>query len=230
MNSNLKRTAHIAGLLYLINAITAAIGVIVIPGKLLVPNNIAETAKNILDNELLFRFGILNSFVSQIVFIFLALTLYKLFENVNKNLARTLLTIVVASVPIAFYIIFNQLEAFDILRNNFMPSFEQIKIQELAMSKLQIYQNGIVLIGTFWGLWLIPFGQLVYKSGFIPKTLGVLLIIGGVSYLIDVTFFILIPEFHDKTNLLVAVTSSIAELSMVLWLLIKGITVNQEIK
>lgn len=96
------------------------------------------------------------------------------------------------------------------------------------MSKLQIYQNGIVIIGIFWGLWLIPFGQLVYKSGFIPKIFGVLLIAGGVSYLIDVTVFILLPGFHDKTNILVAVTSSIAELSMVLWLLIKGIKTGQE--
>ena len=230
MNHNLKRTARIAGTLYLINAITAAIGIIVIPNKLIVSNDITETAKSILSNEFLFRFGILNSFASQIVFIFLALTLYRLFENVNKNLSRALLTIVVASVPIAFYIIFNQFEAFAILQNNAMTSFEQVKIQELAMVKFQTYQNGIVLIGIFWGLWLIPFGQLVYKSGFIPKILGVLLIAGGISYLIDVTVFILFPGFHDKTNILVAVTSAIAELSMVLWLLIKGIRLNNVIK
>jgi hypothetical protein len=213
MNPNLKKTARIAGLLYLINAITAAIGIIVIPGKLIVPGDIAETTKNIIDNEFIFRFGILNGFASQIVFIFLALTLYNLFENVSKNLTRCLFALVVASVPVGFYIIFNQYEGLTLLRNNFMTSFEQIKIQELAMLKLKIYQNGIVLIGIFWGLWLIPFGQLVIKSGFIPKILGILLIAGGVSYLIDVTVFILFPVFHDKTNILVAVTSSIAELS-----------------
>jgi hypothetical protein len=86
-----------------------------------------------------------------------------------------------------------------------------------------MYQDGIVIIGIFWGLWLIPFGQLVYKSGFIPIIFGVLLIAGGISYLIDFTIFILVPEFHAQTNILVAVTSGIAELSMVLWLLIKGI-------
>ena len=229
MNANLKKTAHKTGLLYLINAITAAIGIIVIPGKLIVQNDIALTVKNILGNELLFRFGILNSFVSQIVFIFLGLTLYKLFEHVNKNLSRSLLAIVIASVPVAFYIIFNQLEAFEILRTNFATSFEQEKIQELAMLKLKTYQNGIVLIGIFWGLWLIPFGQLVYKSGFIPKILGIFLVIGGISYLIDVSTFILTPEFHSQTNILVAVTSSIAELSMVFWFLIRGIKDGKEI-
>jgi hypothetical protein len=230
MNINLKNTARVAGLLYLINAITAAIGIIVIPSKLIVSGNVAETAKNILDNDFLFRLGIFNGFASQVAFIFLALTLYKLFENTNKNLARCLFTIVIASVPVAFYIIFNQSEALTLLQNNFMTSFEQIKIQELAMSKLQMYQNGIVLIGIFWGLWLIPFGQLVFKSGFIPKIFGILLIAGGISYLIDATAFILFPGFHDKTNILVAVTSSIAELSMVLWFLIKGIKLKDEIK
>lgn len=230
MNSNLKKTARVAGLLYLINAITAAIGIIVIPGKLIVPSDIARTAKNILENDFLFRFAIFNGFASQIVFIFLALTLYKLFENTNKNLARCLFALVVASVPVAFYIIFNQGEALSLLQNSCMTSFEQIKVQELAMSKLQMYQNGIVLIGIFWGLWLIPFGQLVFKSGFIPKIFGVLLIAGGISYLIDVTVFILFPGFHDKTNILVAVTSSVAELSMVLWFLIKGIKLKAEMK
>jgi hypothetical protein len=230
MNLNLKKTARVAGVLYLINAITATIGIIAIPGKLIVPDDIAETVKNIFDNEFLFRFGILNGFASQIVFIFLALTLYTLFENVNKNLSRSLLVIVVASIPVAFYVIFNQLEAFEILRTNFMTSFEQVKIQELAILKLQNYQNGIVLIGIFWGLWLIPFGQLVYNSGFIPKILGIFLIVGGISYLIDVSVFILFPGFHNKTNILVAVTSSIAEFSMVLWFLIKGIKLNKEVK
>jgi hypothetical protein len=227
MNPNLKKTARVAGLLYLINAITAAIGIIAIPGKLIVPGNVAETSKNILDNDFLFRLGIFNGFISQIVFVFLALTLYKLFENTNKNVARCLFALVVASVPVAFYIIFNQSEALSLLQNNFMTSFEQIKIQELAMSKLQMYQNGIVLIGIFWGLWLLPFGQLVYKSGFIPKIFGILLIAGGISYLIDVTAFILVPALHDKTNILVAVTSGIAELSMVLWFLIKGIKLKE---
>lgn len=225
---SLKRIARIAGVLYLINAITAAIGIIIIPGKLIVKNDIATTAQNIINNEFLFRIGILNSLSSQIVSLFLALTLFKLFENVNKNLARSLLTLVVASVPVVFYVIFNQLEANEILRNNFMTSFDGIQKQELAMSKLRIYQNGIVLVGVFWGLWLIPFGQLVYKSGFIPKIFGVFLIVGGITYLLDVGTFILIPDFHTKTTVLVAVTSSIAELSMVIWFLIKGIRTQKE--
>jgi hypothetical protein len=216
-------TARIAGVLYLINAITAAFGIIIIPAKLILPDNVAATVQNIISNEFLFRCSILSSFVSQIVFVFLALTLYKLFEKVSTFHVRTLLTLVVISIPIAFFIIFNQISALSILKENFMTSFEQVQQYSLAMSKLKMYENGIVVIGIFWGLWLIPFGQLVYKSDFIPKVFGILLIAGGISYLIDVITFILIPEFHVQTNILVAITSSIAELSMVLWFLIKGI-------
>lgn len=228
METNQKKIARIAGILYLINAITGAIGIIIIPGKLIAPNDIAATAQNIINNEFLFRIGLLSSISCQIVSVFLALTLFNLFENVSRSLARTLLTLVVVSVPVAFYLIFNQLEAFEILQNNVMTSMEQIQKQELAMSKLQIYQDGVVLIGVFWGLWLIPFGQLVYKSGFIPKIFGVFLIAGGISYLLDVSAFIIIPDFHTQTNILVTVISSIAELSMVLWFLIKGIKTDKE--
>jgi hypothetical protein len=228
MKTSQKKIARIAGILYLINAITGAIGIIIVPGKLIVTNDIAATAQNIINNEFLFRIGILSSISCQIVFIFLALTLFNLFENVSRNLTRALLSLVIVSVPIAFYLIFSQLEAFELLKNNYMTSIELIQKQELAMSKLQIYQDGVALIGVFWGLWLIPFGQLVYKSGFIPKVFGVFLIVGGSSYLLDVCVFILIPEFHRQTNILVAVISSIAEVSMVVWLLIKGIKLDNE--
>jgi hypothetical protein len=226
-NINLKTTARIAGILYLINAITAAIGIMVIPTKLIVPNDITLSAQNILSHEFLFRFGIFCSFMSQIVFVFLGLTLYKLFENVSKQLSRTLLALVITSVPVAFFIIFYQVAALSILKEGFMTSFDQVQQYSLAMANLKMFENGIVLIGIFWGLWLIPFGQLVYKSGFIPKILGVFLIAGGISYLIDVTAFILFPEFHKETNILVAVISSIAEFSMVLWLLIKGLKLEK---
>lgn len=229
MNStNLKSTARIAGVLYLVNAILAAIGIMVIPAKLIVPNDITLTVQNILSHEFLFRFGILCSFMSQIVFVFLGLKLYKLFENVSKQLVRTLLALVITSVPVAFFIIFYQVIALSILKDGFMTSFEQVRQYSLALSNLKMFENGIVLIGIFWGLWLIPFGQLVYKSGFIPKILGIFLIAGGISYLIDVTVFIIVPEFHKQTNLMVAVISSIAEFSMVLWLLIKGIKSDKQ--
>lgn len=225
MNSA-KKTARIAGILYLIIAITGAFGIMYVPTQLFVSNDINLTAKNILDHELLFRFGVFSNLICQTVFVFLALTLYNLFKNVSAHLARTLVALVLVGVPIAFFIIFNEYYLLLILKENFMTNFSSIQQNTLAMLSLKMYGNGNVIIGIFWGLWLIPFGQLVYKSKFIPKILGILLILGGLSYLIDTTAFILFPEYHSKTGILVGITSATAELAMVLWLLIKGVKSN----
>ncbi|MCD0465800.1 DUF4386 domain-containing protein [Flavobacterium sp. ENC] len=218
-----KKTARIAGLLYLIIAITGAFGIMYVPTKLFVSDDINLTAKNILDNELLFRFGIFSNLICQTVFVFLALTLYNLFKNVNGHLARTLVALVIVGVPIAFFIIFNEYYILLILKENFMNNFPSIQQNALAMLSLKMYGNGNVIIGIFWGLWLIPFGQLSYQSGFIPKILGVLLILGGLCYLIDTTAFILFTEYHSITGILVGITSATAEFAMVGWLLIKGV-------
>jgi hypothetical protein len=221
--TTLKKTARIAGLLYFILAITGGYGIMYVPFKLIVKDNLASTTNNILNNEFLFRTGIMSNLICQTVFVFLVLTLYRLFEQVNKRLARTMFALVIVAVPIAFLIIFNQLYALLLLKEGFMKTFEPAQVQTLAMAFLKMYDYGNSVIGIFWGLWLIPFGLLTYKSGFIPKILGILLIAGGTAYVLDAFAFILFPEYLSLTNILVGITSSIAELATVLWLLIKGV-------
>jgi hypothetical protein len=93
----------------------------------------------------------------------------------------------------------------------------------MAMIFLKMYNQGNVVIGIFWGLWLIPFGLLAYRSGFIHKIVGVLLVIGGISYVVDASVFVLVPAAHSTTATLVAIFGSVSELSAVLWLLIVGV-------
>ncbi|WP_336518224.1 DUF4386 domain-containing protein [Pollutibacter soli] len=228
--SQLKRTARIAGLLYLVMGITGAIGIMMVPQKLFVPGNTEATVMNITSKEFLFRLGIFCGLVCQTVFIFLALTLFRLFKTVSKSLASTLLALVIVSVPIAYFIIFNQFYALVLLKENFMTNIDAGYRQSMIMASLKMYENGNTIIGIFWGLWLIPFGMLSFRSGFIPKILGVLLVAGGISYLLDATAFILFPPFQKYTSVMVAIFSAIAELAMVLWLLIKGVRYSSEEK
>ncbi len=220
MNS-LKRTARVSGLLYLVLAITGAYGILYVPSQLIVENDAAQTAANILDREFFFRSGILANLIGQTSFLFVGLSLYKLFENVNQSLSRMLLILVTVSVPIAFFIIFNQLHALWLMKESFV--LDPAQAEFLANSFMNQFQNGNLVIGIFWGLWLIPFGLLSCKSGFIPKAIGAILVLGGLSYVIDAFVFVLIPSMQEFTAIGVAICSSIAEISVLLWLLIVGV-------
>ncbi|RKR08497.1 uncharacterized protein DUF4386 [Flavobacterium sp. 90] len=221
---NLKRTARIAGFIYLLIAITGVFGIMYVPMQLIDSGNLPLTMRTILRHEFLFRAGIMSNLVCQTLFVFLVLQLYKLFQQVSKHLTRTMFALVIVGVPIAFVIIFNQLFALLLLKENFMKSFPPAQLQVLVMAFLKMYNYGNVVIGIFWGLWLIPFGQLVYRSGFMPKILGILLIIGGSAYVLDAFAFVLSPDYHySVTGIIVGLTSSVAEFAMVFWLLIKGV-------
>lgn len=221
---NLKRTARIAGFIYLLIALTGVFGIMYVPMQLIDSSNLPLTMRTILRHEFLFRAGIMSNLVCQTLFVFLVLQLYKLFQQVSKHLSRTMFALVIVGVPIAFVIIFNQLFALLLLKENFMRSFPPAQLQLLVMAFLKMYNYGNVVIGIFWGLWLIPFGQLVYRSEFMPKILGILLIIGGSAYVLDAFTFVLSPGYHySVTGIIVGLTSSVAEFAMVFWLLIRGV-------
>lgn len=221
---NLKRTARIAGLIYFFILITGIFGIMYVPMQLIDSSNLPLTFRTILRHDFLFRAGIMSNLICQTLFVFLVLQLYKLFQQVSKHLARTMFALVIVGVPIAFLIIFNQLFALLLLKEDFIKGFSPVQLQSLIMAFLKMYNYGNVVIGIFWGLWLIPFGQLVCKSGFIPKIFGILLIIGGLAYVVDAFTFVLFPSYHYSiTGIIVGLTSSIAEIAIIIWLLIKGV-------
>ncbi len=226
--ADLKRQAHISGVLYLILAITGGYGIMYVPSQLVIRGDLALTTSNLLNHEFLFRSGILSNLIAQTVFLFLVLSLYKLFEKVDKGLVRTMFALVVVAVPISFFIIFNQLLALLLLKEDFTKLVVPKQMQVTTMSLLRFYDYGTVVIGIFWGLWLIPFGQLMYKSGLMPKVLGILLIVGGLAYVVDAATFVLFPDWHSFTGSIVGIASSLAELSTVLWLLIMGVSSKKQ--
>jgi hypothetical protein len=219
---SLKNTARVSGLLYLMLAITGAYGIMYVPSQLVVTDDSAQTMNNILQHEFFFRSGILGNVIGQTAFLFLGLSLYKLFEGVSQSLSRTLLILITASVPISFFIIFNQVYAVSLLKESFIQQLDPAQMQLMTMSFIKMYSYGNLVIGIFWGLWLIPFGKLVCESGFMPKLLGALLILGGTAYVIDACTFILFPGAQHITTIFVAILSSIAELFAVIWLLAIG--------
>ncbi len=220
--TSLKKTARFAGVLYLLLAITGAYSMMYVASQIMVRGNAAATANNILANELLFRSGIVGQLISQTLFVFLVLALYRLFKETDKRQAQLMVALVLVSVPIAFILeVFNGMSLL-ILKNEVLTTLDLMQKQEMAMLFLKMNRYGTIIIEVFWGLWLIPFGQLVIKSGFIPRILGWLLIIAGVGYVLESGIALLFPEYRASVNQITSVLTAAGEFSIILWLLIIG--------
>src|SRR4030066_2234672 len=181
--TSLKKTARIAGLWYLLLAITGAYSIIYVPTKIMVRGDAVATANNILANEFLFRTGIISDIISSTIFVFLVLVLYRLFKQVNERQAKLMVALVIVQIPAVFIMEAFNITSLMILKGEILKTFELTQRQDLAMSFLKINDYGTLPLEIFWGLGLIPFGLLVYKSGFIPRFLGVWLIINGFAFL-----------------------------------------------
>ncbi len=221
--NTVKKQARIAGFWYLMMAVTGPLGLIIVPGTMIKSGDAAATAKNILDSEFLFRMSIVSNFLCQLAFIWLVLALYRLFKDVNATQARLLVSLVLVSIPISFLNMLNPMAALLLLKDaEFLTAFSLEQRQSMALMFLKFQEYGTGIAEIFWGLWLFPFGWLAYKSGFLPRVLGILLIAAGIGYLIHCTAYFLFPDSAETVNTIVSLPEMIGELSMVAWLLIKG--------
>lgn len=221
MNSTKKR-ARVAGLLYVLMSIPAGFSLLYVPSVLIVPGDATATANKIQASEFLFRIGIVGELICATGFIFVALALYRLFKGVDKTQASLMVTLFVVSVPISFLNVLNQIAALTLLSGaSFLSVFDPRQLNALVMVFLSLHDHGIFLAQIFWGLWLVPFGVLVFKSGFLPRILGVLLIIACFGYLAISFAHFLSPAYGQIVSRF-AMVLTLGELPIMLWLLIKG--------
>lgn len=220
----LKKASRIAGLWYLMLAIAGSY-VLFVRSQTIVSGDAIATARNIVEKEFLYRTGIVSSLLSSVVFVFLVLALYKLFENVNLSKARLMVALVIVQVPISFVIETFNIAAVMIAKGEIWKSLAQEERQDSAMLFLKIHGYGISILKVFWGLWLLPLGQLAYQSLFIPKILGILLIVGGVGYVLDSLMTLLLPEYRHIIAPF-ALVHSLGEILIILWLLVKGVALK----
>jgi len=219
---SLKKTARLAGLLYLLMGIPAWFSLMYVPGKLIVRGNAAATAGNLLANEGMFRLAVVATLVSTILFMGLAYLLYRLFEDVDRKLSSFLLVLVLVQIPIAFLNEVSSLATMKMLRgSDFLAVFSTPQRQAVSLFFLNLHSQGIHVSEIFWGLWLLPFGLLVYKSGFIPRVLGVWLLINGAAYVALSLTGLLSPERYSGV-FRAAFPLLMGELAIQLWLLIVG--------
>ena len=217
-----KRTARIAGLLYLVNAITGFFSIVYVPSRLIVYGDAAATAANILASERLFRIGIVSELICAVEFLFLVWVLYRLLGGVNKTQASLMVILGVAFVPIMCVNVLNDIAALTLLRGaDFLSVFDKRQLEAMAMLFLDLHRYGFV-VGWIFGMWLFPFGLLVFKSGFLPRIIGVLLIAAGFGYLADCLTPLLLPSYANVVGRFAGIALTLGEPSIILWLLIKG--------
>ena len=221
--SSTQQQARVAGFLYLLLALSAPIGLLYVPGKLIVSGNATATADNIRTSEWLLRIGIASELIHQIICVFLVLALYRLFKAVNDTHAKQMVILgALVSVPIMFVNVLNDIAALVLVSGaDFLSVFEKPQLDALAYLFLRLHSQGITVASIFWGLWLFPFGMLVIRSGFIPRVFGVLLMIAGVAYLASSFATLVLPRYAPLVSQ-VALPLEVAELPIVFWLLIWG--------
>ena len=222
-SSSLKNTARLAGLLYLVWIITGIYGLFYVPSQINMRGDAVTTAQNILSNEFLFRTSIINDLISCTIWVFMVLVLYRLFKHVNERQAKLLVALVIVQIPTVFFMGAFNITSLMIFKGEILKTFELTQRQDLAMLFLKINDYGVLTLETFWGLWLFPLAILVYRSRFLPRFLGVWLIITGFFYLVLSFTSLLLPQYKDMvSNSVFAFPAEIGEVAFMLWLLIKG--------
>ncbi len=229
MTSRTARTsalilARVAGFLYLLTVPLGIFTLMVVPSSLIVSGDAAATARNIMGSESLISIDIVSALLGSVIAIFYLLILYKLLKPVSKDMAVLMVILGLTGNPIVMLTEFTQLGVLQLLSGaDYLSVFTTAQLQALAYLFLRLHTYGINIAFIFSGLWLLPLGYLVFKSGFLPRILGVLLIIGGFGYLIDVFAGFLFPG----SNLSIGLITGLPEIMFLLWLLVKGVSVRE---
>jgi len=218
-----RNPGRVAGLWYLLLVLIGPLRLIYIPNKLFVHGDAATTASNIAAHEWLFRFGMAADLVGAVILIVMTLAFYRLFKGVDQHLA-VLVVILGGVMPALLYLVNVASDAatLTLVRGgDFLSAFDKPQRDALAMLFLRLRDHQTTAAEILWGAWLFPLGMLVYRSRFLPRFLGVWLVINGVTYVALSLTGVLVPQYQDKVFTF-GQPAFFAEIAFMLWLVIKG--------
>lgn len=233
-NRTMTQQKTVIGLrvLYFLWVIVGIFSIVYVPSVLIVSGDAAQTAQNITENMWMFHAGIVGSLITQLIYIFVVLLLYKLFQTVNKTQASFMLVLALVAVPIAMINTLNRVGAILVLNGSstYLNVFSTDQIHALMMLFLDMNQFGVYIASIFWGLWLFPLGYLISKSGYFPKNIGFFVMLGGVGYLVESFGNLLIPEYTGIASLLMPVANilEMGELVFLIWIVFIGAKLPQK--
>jgi len=221
MNSRYN-PGRVAGCLYLLTGFSM-IRPMYVGRTLMVRDDAAATIHNIAAHELFFRFGMVSDLVGGLGCLLAALALYELLKGVDRKLG-ILMVVLGGLMPFVLAVInvLNDAAAVVIARDEpFVALFDKPQQAALVALFLRIHDHGFLISEVFAGLWLFPFGLLVFRSGFLPRILGLLLFVSGFGYLAISGTGLLFPLYVERVSM-IASPALLGEGGIILWLLIKG--------
>lgn len=222
-----RKITRIAGFAYLIIAIAGIFAEFVVRQGIVVPGDAAATAGNILASESLFRFGFAGDLIMLIFDAVVAIALYVLLVRVNKVLALLATTFRLAHTAMLGINLLNHFVALLFMSGaTYLSVFEADQLEALALFFLDAHSYGYLIAQVFFGLHCALLGYLLYNSGFIPKTLGVLMAFASLGYLTESFVLFLFPDYEAITSPGIG-AAVIAELSLTFWLILKGVRIHE---
>jgi len=220
--------ARIGGVIYLIIIFAGLFAELFVRNKLVVSGDATATANNIMSSQLLWRIGICADLVMQVCDLPLIMIFYVLLKPVNKNLAllNLLLNVIQTAVLVANKL--NLLGALFFLGDaEYLKAFDLQQLQVLSYLSIKLHGYGFGVGLIFFGFVCLLEGYLIFKSGYFPKTLGLLMQVAGVCYLTNSFALLLFPSLADALFPAILIPSFVAELSLALWLLVKGVNASK---
>ena len=219
-----KGLARTAGLLYLIVALSGGFSELFARTSVKVPGDAAATADNIRSSATLFRIAFATDLINTTCFLVVGLILHTLLKRVNSALALAMLVFNAVAVAIMSLNMLNHAGAYLAATSpEWTTTFGAATADGLALILLELHSYGYLIAQIFFGLFLLPLGYLIYVSGRFPRWLGVLVMIGCLSYLINLVVRFAFGDAGDDLTPIVTLPAAIGELSLVFWLLVKGI-------
>ena len=221
--------ARLAGLLYLVIIVCAGFSEGYVRSGLVVADDAAATARNIVQSEALFRVGLAADLIAFLCDAVVAILLYWLLKPVNKILSLVATSLRLIAHPAMGSL--NLLNHYAALKmstgDNFLSALEPEHLETWALLFMDLHSTGYLIAGAFFGLHCLLLGYLLFKSDLFPGFLGILLVIASVGYLAETFGMILVPAYEELYVWMVAVSAGIGELTLCLWLLIKGVKTPQ---
>ncbi|HVG35021.1 MAG TPA: DUF4386 domain-containing protein [Pyrinomonadaceae bacterium] len=227
VETSLRLWARIAGVLYLLTIIMGVFAELFVRGALVVRDDAAATATNIMAQEPLYRFGLAADLVMLVCYIVVTLLFYDLFKPVGRSLSLLAAFFSLVGIAVLAVNSLNHLAPLIFLGGaHYLGAFDVNQLQALALVSLRMHARGYTISGVFFGIYMFLLGYLIFKSGFLPRILGVLMAVGGLSNLLNSFAVFLFPTLMARLPDIVLL-AGIAELALSLWLVAMGVNVSK---